>query len=64
METDPVSETSCFLFSRIPDDEKSPKSQKFYVLALIFTDLNILSLSLRLFFVCFLFTINEYAAIA
>jgi hypothetical protein len=26
-ETDPVSETSCFLFSRIPDDGKSPKTQ-------------------------------------
>jgi hypothetical protein len=24
-ETDPVSETSCFLFSRIPDDGKFPK---------------------------------------
>jgi hypothetical protein len=27
METDPVSETSCFLVSRIPDDGKSPKTQ-------------------------------------
>jgi hypothetical protein len=27
METDPVSEASCFLFSRIPDDRKSPKTQ-------------------------------------
>jgi hypothetical protein len=26
-ETDPVSEMSCFLFSRIPDDRKSPKIQ-------------------------------------
>jgi hypothetical protein len=26
-ETDPVSETSCFLFSTIPDDERSPKIQ-------------------------------------
>jgi hypothetical protein len=26
-ETDPVSESSCFLFSRIPDDGKSPKTQ-------------------------------------
>jgi hypothetical protein len=26
-ETDPVSETSCFLFSRIPDDGKSPETQ-------------------------------------
>jgi hypothetical protein len=25
--TDPVSESSCFLFSRIPDDGKSPKTQ-------------------------------------
>jgi hypothetical protein len=27
METDPVSETSCFLVSRILDDGKSPKTQ-------------------------------------
>jgi hypothetical protein len=26
-ETDPVSETSCFLVSRIPDDGKSPRTQ-------------------------------------
>jgi hypothetical protein len=26
-ETDTVYETSCFLFYRIPDDEKSPKTQ-------------------------------------
>jgi hypothetical protein len=26
-ETDPVSEMSCFLFSRIPEDGKSPKAQ-------------------------------------
>jgi hypothetical protein len=25
-ETDPISETSCFLFSRIPDNGKSPKT--------------------------------------
>jgi hypothetical protein len=38
METDPVSETSCFLrvFSRIPDDGKSPETQKFYELFLYF----------------------------
>jgi hypothetical protein len=27
METDPVLETLCFLFSRIPDNGKSPKTQ-------------------------------------
>jgi hypothetical protein len=27
METDPVSETSCFIFHRIPNDEESPKTQ-------------------------------------
>jgi hypothetical protein len=27
METDPVSETLCFLVPRIPDDGKSPKTQ-------------------------------------
>jgi hypothetical protein len=27
MERDPVSETLCFLVSRIPNDEKSPKAQ-------------------------------------
>jgi hypothetical protein len=26
-ETDPVSETSCFLVRRTPDDEQSPKTQ-------------------------------------
>jgi hypothetical protein len=30
-ETDPVSETSRFLFSRIWDDGKSPKTQQFYL---------------------------------
>jgi hypothetical protein len=28
-ETDPVSETSCFLFPRIPYDKTSPKTQQF-----------------------------------
>jgi hypothetical protein len=31
-ETDPFSETSCFLVSRIPDDGQSPKTQEFWVL--------------------------------
>jgi hypothetical protein len=30
-EIDPVSETSCFLFSKIPDDGESPKTQQFCV---------------------------------
>jgi hypothetical protein len=34
-ETDPVPKTSSFLFSRIPDDGKSPKTQQFYVLYII-----------------------------
>jgi hypothetical protein len=30
METDPVSETLCFLVSKIPDGGQSPKTQKFW----------------------------------
>jgi hypothetical protein len=30
-ETDPLSETLCFLVSRIPDDGQSPKTQQFWV---------------------------------
>jgi hypothetical protein len=32
METDPVSEMSCFLVFRIPDNGKSPKTQEFWLL--------------------------------
>jgi hypothetical protein len=32
METDPVSETSCSLVSRIPDEGQSPQTQQFWVL--------------------------------
>jgi hypothetical protein len=43
METNPISETLCFLFFRIPDDDHSPKTQRFWVLYTIDRTLKIVN---------------------